>query len=133
MAKNLLIVESPAKSRTLKRFLGKGFDVQATTVVRTVVSNNYIVSHPPINPRTRAFIQAEQIRGPKGQQTRNFDIVNASDEFWASPSGDKWRPTSGAWCAAKYAVGAKKKVRVFMPDGRVQEGSAIKFKTKKVK
>ena len=30
MAKNLLIVESPAKSRTLKRFLGKGFDVQAT-------------------------------------------------------------------------------------------------------
>jgi DNA topoisomerase-1 len=30
MAKNLLIVESPAKSKTLKKFLGKNFDIMAT-------------------------------------------------------------------------------------------------------
>lgn len=30
MAKNLLIVESPAKTRTLSRFLGKDFDIMAT-------------------------------------------------------------------------------------------------------
>ncbi|UCE88850.1 MAG: hypothetical protein JSW10_11100 [Pseudomonadota bacterium] len=30
MAKNLLIVESPAKTRTLARFLGKDFDILAT-------------------------------------------------------------------------------------------------------
>ncbi len=30
MAKNLLIVESPAKSRTLKKFLGKDFDIEPT-------------------------------------------------------------------------------------------------------
>ncbi|HQL23121.1 MAG TPA: toprim domain-containing protein, partial [candidate division Zixibacteria bacterium] len=30
MAKNLVIVESPAKSKTLARFLGKDFDIMAT-------------------------------------------------------------------------------------------------------
>ena len=30
MAKNLLIVESPAKTKTLARFLGKDFDIKAT-------------------------------------------------------------------------------------------------------
>lgn len=30
MAKNLLIVESPAKSKTLKKFLGRNFDIMAT-------------------------------------------------------------------------------------------------------
>ncbi|UCD17525.1 MAG: type I DNA topoisomerase [Candidatus Zixiibacteriota bacterium] len=30
MPKNLLIVESPAKSKTLKKFLGKNFDIQST-------------------------------------------------------------------------------------------------------
>lgn len=30
MAKNLLIVESPAKSKTLKKFLGRDFEIQAT-------------------------------------------------------------------------------------------------------
>ncbi len=30
MAKSLMLVESPAKARTIKRYLGKGFDVEAT-------------------------------------------------------------------------------------------------------
>ena len=30
MAKNLLIVESPAKSRTLKKFLGRNFEILPT-------------------------------------------------------------------------------------------------------
>src|ERR1700759_2632059 len=30
MAKNLLIVESPAKTRTLKKFLGRGYAVEAS-------------------------------------------------------------------------------------------------------
>jgi DNA topoisomerase-1 len=30
MAKNLVIVESPAKSRTLSRFLGKDYDILST-------------------------------------------------------------------------------------------------------
>ena len=30
MAKNLLIVESPAKARTIKRYLGRGYEVLAS-------------------------------------------------------------------------------------------------------
>ncbi|MFH1700636.1 MAG: type I DNA topoisomerase [Candidatus Zixiibacteriota bacterium] len=68
MAKNLLIVESPAKSKTLKKFLGRNFDVKAT------------VGHIIDLPKSRTGVDVDNEFEP------NYVVIDGKDKIIAELS-----------------------------------------------
>lgn len=62
------------------------------------------VSHPPINPKYRAFTEADETWTPKEYLVRNHDIVDQSNFLVALPKDpDKEELRSGTWATIRYA------------------------------
>lgn len=80
----------------------------------------WIVSHPPINPKLRAYTLANEIREPKEYLERDRDIVAETDWLIATPNGPE-RPHSGTWYTINYAIGQGKPVTIIWPDGTLEE------------
>ena len=107
MAKNLLIVESPAKSRTLKRFLGKGFDVQATV--------GHIIDLPKsklgVDTEDGFKIDYELIKG-KGSVVKKLKAAaKKSETIYLAPDPDR-EGEAIAWHVAEQLKNSKNIVRV---------------------
>ena len=75
-----------------------------------------IVKHPSTNGKKRAFCKGGKEVKPKPYLVRNRDIVNATDELVAAPSGPEVL-RSGTWSTVRYALKQEKLVHIVMPDG----------------
>lgn len=107
MAKNLLIVESPAKSRTLKRFLGKNFEILAT------------IGHIRDLPKSKLGVDTdngfdihyETIKG-KGKIIRKLrESAKKSDVVYLAPDPDR-EGEAIAWHVAHELKAPEKIARV---------------------
>ncbi len=107
MAKNLLIVESPTKSRTLKRFLGKDFEIQAT------------IGHIRDLPKSKLGIETENgfsvqyvtIKG-KGKVLKKLkESAKKSENIYLAPDPDR-EGEAIAWHVASQLPDSKNITRV---------------------
>jgi DNA topoisomerase-1 len=77
MAKNLLIVESPAKSRTLKKFLGRDFTVEASLGhIRDLVKGKKDIGiGPDFEPRYQVLTAKKEVVQKLKQAAKKADMV----------------------------------------------------------
>ncbi|MFZ5980401.1 MAG: DNA topoisomerase, partial [Candidatus Zixiibacteriota bacterium] len=102
MAKNLVIVESPAKSKTLNRFLGKDYDIMST------------VGHIIDLPKSKLGVDVEHEFTPeykviKGKEKIITELKKAAqkvDTVYLAPDPDR-EGEAIAWHVAKSLKGAK--------------------------
>ncbi|OGJ57720.1 DNA topoisomerase I [Candidatus Peribacteria bacterium RIFCSPHIGHO2_01_FULL_55_13] len=85
MPQRLVIVESPTKARTIKRFLGKDFAVEASMGhVRDLPESKL-----GVDPEDNFAPQYEVPEGKKGVIKKLQDLLNKSDELWIATDEDR--------------------------------------------
>jgi DNA topoisomerase-1 len=107
MAKNLLIVESPAKSKTLKKFLGRDFDVVAT------------IGHVIDLPKSRIGVDVDHDFAPEYVVIEGKDKVikdlraaaKKADKIYLAPDPDR-EGEAIAWHVANVLKSARIKASV---------------------
>ncbi len=107
MAKNLLIVESPAKSKTLKKFLGRDFEILAT------------IGHIRDLPKSKLGVDTddgynvtyEVIRGKAKVIKKLKESARKSEVVYLAPDPDR-EGEAIAWHVAQELKGVKKIARV---------------------
>jgi hypothetical protein len=73
-------------------------------------------SHPPSNPRFRAFIASDFVSPTAPYLSRNWHIVRASDVLVAAPKGPE-SLSSGTWSTVRYARDMHVPAVLCWPDG----------------
>ena len=92
-----------------------GADKQAHDVAR-FVGGIWIVAHPPVKERLRAFCDADEVREPKDYLARDRDVVDESERLIVAPR-TVWVPKgSGTWYTHDYAKSRGKLVAVLEPE-----------------
>ncbi|HUF78881.1 MAG TPA: type I DNA topoisomerase, partial [Thermoanaerobaculia bacterium] len=75
MSKNLIIVESPAKTRTLKKFLGAGFAVEASMGhIRDLVKKDMGIG-PDFEPQYEVLAAKQKVVGQLRSAAKKADVV----------------------------------------------------------
>lgn len=74
------------------------------------------VSHPPTDPKLRAWCNADVVHHPRSYLERDQDIVDAVTLLIVVPSGpESDNPRSGTWATYRMAVKAWVETVVIMP------------------
>lgn len=97
-----------------------GADEQAHDIVRQLVPNAHIVSHPPKNTTYQAFTKSDQYWKPKEYMVRNDDIVRETQLLIACPWEMDEQIRSGTWATVRRARKAGKPVIVIQPNGTLK-------------
>src|SRR5215216_5068789 len=104
MAKNLLIVESPAKTRTLKKFLGKNYAIEASVGhIRDLVKKDMGIG-PEYEPRYEILKDKKEIV----QKLRK--AAEGAETIYLAPDPDR-EGEAIAWHIAQVLEGAPGAVR----------------------
>jgi DNA topoisomerase-1 len=107
MAKNLLIVESPAKSRTLKKFLGRNFEIQATIGhIRDLPKSKL-----GVDPEKNFKIDYETIKGKEKVIKKLRESAEKAETIYLGPDPDR-EGEAIAWHVAQQLKGSGKITRV---------------------
>lgn len=80
----------------------------------------WLVIHPPLVPRLRAFKPGNDTRVAKQYYPRNRDIVDETDVLVACPNDGPRRPNSGTWYTIGYAEQKRKPIILIHADGSVR-------------
>ncbi len=105
MAKNLLIVESPAKTKTLARFLGKDFDIKATI--------GHLMDLPKsklgVDPENNFEIDYTAIKGKEKILNELKKACKKADKVFLAPDPDR-EGEAIAWHVATAIQGTKAEI-----------------------
>src|SRR5262252_3407995 len=115
MSKALVIVESPAKARTIKKYLGAGFTVKAS------------VGHVKDLPKSKMGVDVERdfapeyviIRGKNKVLSEIKQAASTADKVYLAPDPDR-EGEAIAWHIADEIRDANSKVNRGLSAGRVQ-------------
>lgn len=77
----------------------------------------YVVSHPPVVIKYRAFTRADEEREPKPYHDRNHDIVWESDRLIATSRTNGEELRSGTWSTIRFARRHDLVPDIVFPDG----------------
>lgn len=95
-----------------------GADVSAAVYARKL--GYWIVSHPPLIQKKRAFFPADEERAPYDYLVRNHNIVRETQELLATPFQAEEIMQSGTWATIRFAKKLGRKVTIVLPDGELQ-------------
>lgn len=80
----------------------------------------WIVGHPPINPKYRAWCDVDDLRTEKDYLIRDKDIILESKRMIAAPKTTQWIPHSGTWATITTARQLLRPLAIVYPAGTVE-------------
>lgn len=78
-----------------------GADAEAHEIAKSL--SIYVVVHPPIDPKFRAWCVGDEMRDEKPYIERNHDIVDETGYLFVAPRTEKEQVRSGTWATYRYA------------------------------
>jgi hypothetical protein len=79
----------------------------------------WVVSHPPIETRLRAYAYTDEAREPADYLERDRAIVHESQFMIGTPGGPEVKRGSGTWYTIRYAREAGRPGWIIWPDGHI--------------
>ncbi|HTM87529.1 MAG TPA: DNA topoisomerase, partial [Terriglobales bacterium] len=115
MAKGLVIVESPAKAKTIKKYLGRGYEVEAS------------LGHVKDLPKSKLGVDIQNdfetdyivIPGKEKVLTKLKKLAKDADAIYLAPDPDREGEAIAAHLAEELGDGARKKKKSGVPVHRV--------------
>ena len=115
MAKGLVIVESPAKAKTIKKYLGRGYEVEAS------------LGHVKDLPKSKLGVDVQKdfetdyivIPGKEKVLTKLKKLAKDAEAIYLAPDPDREGEAIAAHLAEELGDGARKKKKNGVPVHRV--------------
>lgn len=99
-----------------------GVDEQATETIIQLFGKDVLHTHPPSNPKKRAYVSGGKTYPAKPYLRRNEDIAQAVKLLFVIPQGyTELTRGSGTWHTYRQAIKRGRRVILILPNGIVKE------------